>query len=114
MDWHLPGLSTKCKKLRTEQIRDIPTHITMKKKHRITILNIAFFISCGVILLFLLKAPDETTARLPQDQDHERFFSIASKKEAEKFCGECHTNNNIAPLPLKHPPKYRCLFCHKR
>jgi hypothetical protein len=36
------------------------------------------------------------------------------KKEAEKFCAECHAPDKVAPLPEDHPPKYRCLFCHKR
>jgi hypothetical protein len=36
------------------------------------------------------------------------------KKEAEKFCEECHSPEGVAPLPEDHPPKYRCLFCHKR
>ena len=35
-------------------------------------------------------------------------------KEAEKFCGECHSDDGISPLSEQHPPKYRCLFCHKR
>jgi hypothetical protein len=36
------------------------------------------------------------------------------KKEAEKFCEECHSPEGVSPLPKDHPPKYRCLFCHKR
>jgi hypothetical protein len=36
------------------------------------------------------------------------------KKAAEKFCEECHNPEGVAPLPENHPPKYRCLFCHKR
>jgi mono/diheme cytochrome c family protein len=36
------------------------------------------------------------------------------KKEAEKFCIECHAPEGVFPLPEGHPPKYRCLFCHKR
>jgi hypothetical protein len=36
------------------------------------------------------------------------------KKEAEKQCDQCHSSEGVAPLPDDHPPKYRCLFCHKR
>jgi hypothetical protein len=36
------------------------------------------------------------------------------KKEAEQFCESCHAPGKEAPLPDNHPPKYRCLFCHKR
>lgn len=84
------------------------------KKQIVTALNVAFVISGIAILLFLLKAPEETTAQLPRDENHLRFFSIESKKEAEKFCAECHSPGQEAPLPADHPPQYRCLFCHKR
>lgn len=83
------------------------------KKTKIVALNIAFAISSLVIVLFLLQAPEETTAKLPKDDDHIRFYSIKSKKDAEKYCSECHSADGM-PLPENHPPKYRCLFCHKR
>lgn len=82
--------------------------------NRKRILNIAFILLCGGIILFLLRAPDETTAKLPKNENHIKFYSIASKKEAEKYCVECHAENKSAPLPEDHPPKYRCLFCHKK
>jgi hypothetical protein len=84
------------------------------KKTKLIILNVAFIVLCGGILIFLLKAPQETTAHLPHDANHERFFAIKSKKEAETFCLSCHDAGKEAPLPEDHPPKYRCLFCHKR
>ena len=84
------------------------------KKKNILVLNLLFVFVCAGLFLFLLRAPEETTAKLPKDDDHIRFFSIKSKKEAEKFCGECHGPEGDAPLPEQHPPKYRCLFCHKR
>jgi hypothetical protein len=85
----------------------------MKKQH-IGLLNIAFIAIGGAILIFLLRAPGETTPKLPKNQDHMRFFSIESKKEAEMFCSECHSPGKQAPLPIDHPPPYRCLFCHKK
>lgn len=86
----------------------------MKKKITVRLLNIAFIVCCGAILFFLLRAPEESTAKLPRDENHTRFFNIESKKEAEKYCTDCHEKNGISPLPQDHPPKYRCLFCHKR
>ena len=36
------------------------------------------------------------------------------KKEAEKQRVSCHAQGEIYPLPDKHPPPHRCLFCHRR
>ncbi len=83
------------------------------KKIRIILLNAAFLVTSIGILAFLLNAPEESTAKLPLDEDHNRFIGM-KKKEAEKFCTECHTPEGVYPLPEDHPPKYRCLFCHKR
>jgi hypothetical protein len=85
----------------------------MDSKKKILVYNTLFLIFCGGIFLFLWYAPPETTAHLPHDPDHERFMTMG-KKEAEKFCTECHSEQGVSPLPESHPPKYRCLFCHKR
>lgn len=85
-----------------------------KGKKKTLALNVAFICCTAAILIFLLKAPEETTSPLPQDENHQEFFAIASKKEAEKGCTSCHDDGGMAPLPEEHPPKYRCLFCHKR
>ena len=84
------------------------------KQKNTLLFNILFVIVCGGLFLFLLRAPEESTAFLPRDDDHIKFFEIKSKKAAEKFCDECHGDDGDAPLPENHPPKYRCLFCHKR
>jgi cytochrome c553 len=86
---------------------------TPKKRIKPLFLNVAFLLFCGAILFFLFNAPKETTAKLPKDSNHSRFQEMG-KKEAEKFCTECHTPEGVSPLPEGHPPKYRCLFCHKR
>jgi hypothetical protein len=75
--------------------------------------NTMFCLFCIAILVFLLNAPKETTVKLPHTAQHDRFHAMKSKKQAEKFCGECHSQNGQAPLPENHPPKFRCLFCHK-
>lgn len=83
------------------------------KKKNTLLYNGIFLVVGGAVLLFLLRAPEESTARMPLDDTHERFYSMG-KKEAEKFCESCHYPEGEAPLPADHPPKYRCLFCHKK
>ena len=83
------------------------------KKRNILIYNILFIVVCAGLFLFLWNAPEESTTYLPNDEDHAKFMKM-NKKEAEKFCEECHYPEGEAPLPEDHPPKYRCLFCHKR
>lgn len=84
-----------------------------RSRGKLILLNLLFLGFCGGILLFLLRAPAETTAHLPRDEDHLAYFAMG-KKEAEKHCEKCHSPEGTAPLPVDHPPKYRCLFCHKR
>lgn len=85
----------------------------MITKHKHILYNTLFLLGCAGILLFLLFAPPETTVPLPHDPNHERFMTMG-KKEAERHCESCHAPEKQAPLPETHPPKYRCLFCHKR
>ena len=83
------------------------------KKNKTRLFNILFIVGCAAILVFLLKAPPESTTKLPRDEIHLQFYPL-DKKEAEKHCGACHAPEGQAPLPKDHPPKYRCLFCHKK
>lgn len=84
------------------------------KKGKITYLYHALFLLiCAAILLFLWNAPPETTVKMPHDGIHSKFYPM-SKSEAEKSCDKCHNPKGPAPLPKGHPPKYRCLFCHKK
>ncbi len=85
-----------------------------KKNLRLLVINIVFVVVCAGILVFLVNAPKETTTPLPHNDIHERLHAIKNKKEAEKFCLDCHDQDKDAPLPADHPPKFRCLFCHKR
>ena len=67
------------------------------------------------VLIFLLAAPQETTHRVPYDDIHQHYFEIVKKegkKAAEKDCETCHNGKDV-PFPADHPPKFRCLFCHK-
>ncbi|ALC15437.1 protein of unknown function Dhc2 [Desulfuromonas soudanensis] len=69
----------------------------------------------AVILGFLWAAPKESTHRVPFDETHERFYTLVKaegKKVAEKFCEECHNADGVQ-FPKDHPPKSRCLLCHK-
>ncbi|NOY14521.1 MAG: cytochrome c [Deltaproteobacteria bacterium] len=68
-----------------------------------------------LIIVVLWMAPEESTTRVPRDQDHLRFYTIVKKdgkKAAEKFCLDCHNADGV-PFPKDHPPKNRCLLCHK-
>ena len=66
------------------------------------------FILIGIIIVIILKmAPEPTTPPLPHDMNHKKFFKM-KKIKAEKFCSNCHKK-----LPKKHPPKLRCLLCHR-
>jgi len=85
----------------------------MKNRKKIFFYNILFIVVCAGLFLFLWNAPPTTTAYLPHDEDHERFMTMG-KKAAEKFCTQCHGPEAKVPFPKDHPPKYRCLFCHKR
>ncbi|NOQ46442.1 MAG: hypothetical protein GQ559_07195 [Desulfobulbaceae bacterium] len=85
----------------------------MKNKQKTILYNIIFLAVCAGLFLFLWNAPPETTASLPHDENHERFMPM-KKKTAEKFCNDCHGPDGESALPEDHPPKYRCLFCHKR
>lgn len=82
-------------------------------KKKVTIYNILFLGVATGILIFLLNAPPETTVKLPRDDAHIAFYKMP-KKEAEKGCSKCHSKEAGMPLPKNHPPKYRCLFCHKK
>jgi hypothetical protein len=87
--------------------------IPESKKNKVKLYNILFIVGCVAIIIFLLKAPPESTTKLPKDETHLQFYPM-DKKEAEKHCALCHTPEGQAPLPAGHPPKYRCLFCHKK
>ena len=68
-----------------------------------------------IIIVVLLLAPDESTAPVPKDDNHLRFYDMVKsngKKVAEKYCPDCHNDNGVT-FPEGHPPKNRCLFCHK-
>ncbi|HEU0265616.1 MAG TPA: cytochrome C [Geobacterales bacterium] len=70
----------------------------------------------AIIVAFILISGQEKTKRVPYDDLHRPFYTLfeqtKDKKETEKECGSCH-NETVRPLPPNHPPKYRCLFCHK-
>ncbi len=85
----------------------------MPSKKNTIIYNILFLLICGSLLLFLWRAPEESTARIPYDDTHAPFYTM-KKSTADKQCNFCHNPEGILPLPKEHPPKFRCLFCHKK
>jgi hypothetical protein len=88
--------------------------MTAQKTKKTLFINIAFVISLIGILLFLFKAPEISTPKLPHDDDHNRFFSM-KKKAAGKLCVECHTVEETEEIHKETTPNTnRCLFCHRR
>lgn len=86
----------------------------MKKQTKIVI-DIALVVAAVIVLAVLFKAPPETTKRVPFDDTHKKYYEIYQsdgKKAAEKHCESCHNAEGV-PFPEDHPPKFRCLFCHK-
>ncbi len=81
-------------------------------KKKTAFYNFLFLAVAAGILIFLFMAPPETTVKVPRDKAHIEFYHMP-KKEAERHCSECHGKEVGNPLPKEHPPKYRCLFCHK-
>lgn len=77
--------------------------------------DIIMIVGGVALVVFLLMAPEETTAPVPRDDIHERYYGIAKsdgRKAAEAFCTECHNADNV-PFTENHPTTFRCLFCHK-
>ncbi len=78
--------------------------------------DIAFFILIPVVVLCLwLLTTEQTTVRIPLDDDHQeslQVYTTDGKKAAERVCRSCHGAEAL-PLSDGHPPEYRCVFCHK-
>jgi hypothetical protein len=85
----------------------------------------------AVLLFFIAISSEEKTKTTPMNPTHQQVYDVAfknapgpdasifkrflfkpDKKGAEKLCEPCHLSNNV-PFPPNHPPKNRCLFCHK-
>jgi len=69
----------------------------------------------SVVLCLWLLTTKQTTLRIPLDETHYealKAYRDSGKKAAEKVCATCHADDRI-PLSAQHPPKYRCMFCHK-
>lgn len=76
-----------------------------------------FLTLVGIVLSFVfLISGEETTKKVPYDETHRPMYEVlrstGSKVKAEQGCEGCHNEAGI-PLPTGHPPKNRCLFCHK-
>ena len=77
--------------------------------------DILLLLGALAILGVLWMAPEETTTRVPKDETHQAMyesFDKNGKKATGKLCEECHNADGV-PFPPEHPPKSRCLFCHK-
>lgn len=69
-----------------------------------------------VLAIFIGLTGKEKTKKVPLDDRHKPFYETYakthSKREAEKGCETCHNENGVK-FPPNHPPKNRCLLCHK-
>jgi hypothetical protein len=84
-----------------------------------------------VLIIFISISGKETTKPVPNNATHKSVYDEAyknapgsdasffkktffkpDKKDAEKLCEPCHSANGVK-FPPNHPPKNRCLFCHK-
>ena len=78
--------------------------------------DIAFILLIPVVVVCLwMLTTEQTTVRIPLDDDHReslQTYSAEGKKAAEQVCTSCHSDEAL-PLSENHPPKYRCMFCHK-
>lgn len=84
----------------------------MKKERKRDLILIAIGVA---IIAILWAAPEETTTRIPTDETHKPYYEMVKtegKKAAEKHCEKCHNDQGVL-FPPDHPPKFRCLFCHK-
>ncbi len=98
-------------------------------------LNKKDLIFAGTILavlgIFIAISGTEKTKPVPNNTSHRTVYTTAfqdappadapflkrtfyrpDKKAAERLCEPCHQQNRIV-LPPNHPPKNRCLFCHR-
>ena len=92
-----------------------------------------FFVALIVVVvgIFLTTSGKEKTKVVPKNAIHKQVYETAyqnapgpdasifkraffkpNKKAAEKNCESCHEASGIK-MPPNHPPKHRCLFCHK-
>jgi len=78
--------------------------------------DILFIILIPLVVLCLwLLTTEQTTVRIPLNDDHYESletYRTDGKKAAEQVCRTCHGDEGL-PLSEIHPPKYRCMFCHK-
>jgi hypothetical protein len=77
--------------------------------------DLLFVATAVIIVLVLWAAPPETTLKVPLDDTHRELQAALDrdgKKKTEEICRTCHNEKDL-PLSKDHPPKYRCLFCHK-
>jgi hypothetical protein len=84
-----------------------------------------------VVGTFIAISGKEKTRNVPHDATHKivydaayrnapapdatlftRAFFKPDKKGAEVYCEPCHKEKGV-PFPPNHPPKNRCLLCHK-
>jgi hypothetical protein len=62
-------------------------------------IDVMLLFGAFAIVMFLVAAPDKSTSQVPNDEAHQRFRSLvkeSGKKTAEKYCGDCHNEEQIS------------------
>ena len=69
--------------------------------------NLVFYGGALLMVGTLAFLSGERKARyVPLDDNHPRPLMVAQ-------CRDCHAPGKVAPQPAKHPPKEKCMLCHR-
>lgn len=76
-----------------------------------------FLVIIIVVVGFLFMGKANLKAgKIPSDSNHKPFYEDMNKgrdfQDIERKCAACHGPQTV-PLSRNHPPKERCLLCHK-
>lgn len=59
-----------------------------------------------VVVTLALLAKGRPTRYVPVDDHHPRPLAVEQ-------CRDCHAPGKMAPQTAKHPPKEKCMLCHR-
>lgn len=69
--------------------------------------NVIFVVGVTLVVgtLYLLSG-SRPKRYVPVDEHHPRPLAV-------ELCRDCHAPGKMAPQPASHPPKEKCLLCHR-
>jgi hypothetical protein len=69
--------------------------------------NVIFVVGVTLVVGTLTLLSGSRTKRyVPVDEHHPRPLAV-------ELCRDCHAPGKMAPQPASHPPKEKCLLCHR-